>query len=89
MAIQPDGKILMVGTWNAKQGRTTNPDFAIVRYNANGTLDTTFGPNRTGLVTTDLGGYRRVLRTEHRKRSSFSRTGRSSSPALQSRRRDR
>jgi uncharacterized delta-60 repeat protein len=39
IAIQPDGKIIVVGTTN-----TGNSDFdvAVVRYNSNGTLDTSF-----------------------------------------------
>ena len=35
MALQPDGKIVVVGLSGA--------DFALARYNTNGTLDTTFG----------------------------------------------
>ena len=41
MAVQPDGKIVMVG------GSTS--DFVLARYNVNGSLDTTFGTN--GFVT--------------------------------------
>ena len=29
--------------------------FTLARYNANGTLDTSFGPNETGIVTTVIG----------------------------------
>ena len=39
VAVQADGKILVAG--NSSNG--TNIDFALVRYNTNGTLDTTFG----------------------------------------------
>jgi uncharacterized delta-60 repeat protein len=50
IAIQPDGKIVAVGyTQNAG-----NNDFAIVRYNADGSLDTSFGSG-TGKVTTAIG----------------------------------
>ena len=49
VAVQPDGKILAAG--HSLNG--TN-DFAIVRYNADGSLDTTFGG--VGSVTTDFGG---------------------------------
>ena len=49
VAIQTDGKIVMVGN----SGPTINRDFAIVRYNTNGTLDNSFGNN--GIVTTDIG----------------------------------
>lgn len=50
-AIQSDGKILVAG-YAYTAADTTN--FAVVRYNANGSLDTTF--NTTGKVSTDLGG---------------------------------
>jgi uncharacterized delta-60 repeat protein len=49
--VQPDGKILVAGstdvdgTWN----------FALVRYNPDGSLDTTF--NGTGKVSTDIGNH--------------------------------
>jgi uncharacterized delta-60 repeat protein len=46
VVLQSDGKIV-VG------GRTTNYHFGLVRYNANGTLDKSFGG--TGLVTTSFG----------------------------------
>jgi len=47
-AIQGDGKIVVAGL-----GETGgNNDFAVVRYNSNGSLDTTF--NGTGIVTTDI-----------------------------------
>ena len=50
VTVQPDGKIVAAGfaTRNGIDG-----DFALVRYNADGTLDTTFGGD--GIVTTDLG----------------------------------
>jgi uncharacterized delta-60 repeat protein len=44
LAIQSDGKIVVVGSV-----KTTNADFAIVRYNSNGTLDTDFGGSLVGL----------------------------------------
>jgi uncharacterized delta-60 repeat protein len=44
MAIQPDGKIVMVGG--------SISDFVLARYNTNGSLDTTFGTN--GLVTHNM-----------------------------------
>ncbi len=50
LALQADGKIL-------QSGFTSTPskiDFAVIRYNANGTDDTTFGTN--GLVTVDFNG---------------------------------
>lgn len=44
-AVQPDGKIVVVGT--------AGGDLALVRYHRDGSLDTTFGDG--GLVKTDLG----------------------------------
>jgi uncharacterized delta-60 repeat protein len=41
VAIQPDGKIVVVGF--AYGGKKSKNDFGLVRYNANGSLDTTFG----------------------------------------------
>ena len=49
VAVQADGKIVVAGfTESASNGL----DFAIVRYNTNGSLDTTFGTG--GIVTTDF-----------------------------------
>ncbi|PKK88115.1 MAG: hypothetical protein CVV64_20220, partial [Candidatus Wallbacteria bacterium HGW-Wallbacteria-1] len=48
MALTSDGKIVVAGTdFNADN------DFLLLRYNSNGSLDTTFGTN--GVVTTDTG----------------------------------
>jgi uncharacterized delta-60 repeat protein len=47
IAIQPDGKIVVTG-----QARMTTDDFAVARYDTNGTLDATFGTG--GKVTTDI-----------------------------------
>ncbi|WP_372529816.1 delta-60 repeat domain-containing protein, partial [Aurantimonas coralicida] len=49
--VQPDGGILGAGyTFNG-----SNNDFALVRYNADGSLDTSFGGG-DGIVTTDIAG---------------------------------
>lgn len=49
VALQTDGKIIVAGmTTNT----TTGKDFACLRYNTNGTLDTSFGTN--GIVTNDV-----------------------------------
>ncbi len=48
-AIQTDGKIVVVGRVNFPN----NSDFAVVRYNMDGSLDTSFGTN--GKVTTNMG----------------------------------
>jgi uncharacterized delta-60 repeat protein len=47
LAIQGDGKLVAAGTSSA--------DIALVRYNTDGTLDTTF--NSTGIVTTAIGTF--------------------------------
>jgi len=49
IALQPDGKIIVAG--HARIG--ANNDFALVRYNSNGSLDTSF--NGTGKLTTPIG----------------------------------
>jgi uncharacterized delta-60 repeat protein len=49
IAIQADGRIVAVGVTSPPRGAG---DFGIARYNANGTLDTTFGNG--GLVITDF-----------------------------------
>ena len=50
VAIQSDGKIVVGGFASST---TTGKDFACVRYNSNGSLDSTFGIN--GKVTIDIG----------------------------------
>ncbi|HEV3164455.1 MAG TPA: delta-60 repeat domain-containing protein, partial [Isosphaeraceae bacterium] len=49
VALQSDGKIVVVGSTTLNNG-----DFFVVRYNANGSPDQTFG--RSGVVTLDFGG---------------------------------
>lgn len=49
VAIQADGKIVVVGFSNSS---ISGKDFSIVRYKIDGSLDSTFGIN--GIVTTDL-----------------------------------
>jgi uncharacterized delta-60 repeat protein len=51
LAIQADGKILLAGV-HGNGGTLSTFDFALVRYNVNGTLDSNFGTN--GKVTTDF-----------------------------------
>ncbi len=68
IAIQSDGKILVAGTSNFTLGTSsfTSGDFAVVRYNTDGTLDTTFGTG--GIVTTSINNFDRatdiVLQTD-------------------------
>ena len=49
MAVQSDGKIVVAGISN----NGNNDDFALARYNTDGSLDTSFGSN--GKVTTAIG----------------------------------
>ena len=62
VAVQADGKIVVAGN-----SYSSNSDLTLVRYNANGSLDTSFGG--TGKVTTDFGsrddyGYSVVLQAD-------------------------
>jgi uncharacterized delta-60 repeat protein/uncharacterized repeat protein (TIGR01451 family) len=52
VAIQADGKIVAAGL----SGSYANTDVTLIRYNANGSLDTTFGAG--GMVKTDFFGFR-------------------------------
>ncbi len=54
LAVQSDGKIVVSATFHPSVGPILTDDFALFRYLANGTLDTSFG-NGHGMVTTDLG----------------------------------
>lgn len=53
VAVQADGKMVAAGY---AQRDTTNHDFAVVRYNRDGSLDTSFGSGGKVLVAFDLGG---------------------------------
>lgn len=50
IAIQSDGKIVVAGEYDG--GNISNLDFAIVRYNSDGSLDNTF--DNDGIVITDV-----------------------------------
>ena len=52
IALQPDGKIVVAG--NAQGADGTVSEFAVARFNANGTLDGSFGAG--GKVTTNFVG---------------------------------
>jgi uncharacterized delta-60 repeat protein len=56
VALQPDGKIIAAGTVfvDFSPGESSNTDFALARYNPDGTPDTTFGNG--GQVSTDFVG---------------------------------
>ena len=58
LALQPDGKII-AGAVVTNQA--ANFDFALIRYNSDGSLDTTFGPSHTGKVVTDVAGASDLL----------------------------
>jgi uncharacterized delta-60 repeat protein len=47
--VQPDGKVVVAG-WTGGNGS----NFALVRYNADGTLDTSFGGKARGVVLTQI-----------------------------------
>src|SRR5690349_9482830 len=51
VVVQPDGRIVAVGTTFA--GITRGTDFDVLRFNADGTVDTSFGAG--GAVSTDFG----------------------------------
>lgn len=57
VAIQSDGKIVLAG-YSGSTAASSSYDFAAVRYNADGTLDTSFGDS--GRVVTDFGGDKDV-----------------------------
>ncbi len=52
---QPDGKLVVVGSSN-NDGSTTGSDFAVVRYNSDGSLDSTFTGLDKGFTITPLDG---------------------------------
>lgn len=53
VAVQPDGKLVVAGRADMGPGRYD--DFALLRYNPDGSLDTGFGSG--GTVVTDIRGY--------------------------------
>jgi uncharacterized delta-60 repeat protein len=57
VALQPDGKIIAAGTVfvDFNPGDMSDTDFALARYNPDGSLDTTFG--NSGMVMTDFLGH--------------------------------
>jgi uncharacterized delta-60 repeat protein len=58
VALQPDGKLVVAGTTYVGND-FSDEDFAIARYNPDGSLDTSFGTN--GKVTTDFPGLAAVI----------------------------
>ena len=55
LAIQTDGKIVAAG-WS---GNSSTDNFAVARYNSDGSLDSTFGSG--GIATADFGGQDHIL----------------------------
>lgn len=53
IAIQPDGKIIVVGN----TGSNTANDFFLARFNSNGTPDAAFGPTGLGYLTYSLNTF--------------------------------
>jgi uncharacterized delta-60 repeat protein len=53
LALQQDGKFVVVGSVDGSNGRRDSRDFAVSRYTPNGVLDPSFG--RGGKAVTDLG----------------------------------
>jgi len=56
--LQPDGKILVVGSTGGEEcylQQNGTPEFALARYNPDGSLDPTFGS--AGIATTSVGGF--------------------------------
>ena len=53
LLLQPDGKVVITGSNYSSDSSVI--DFALVRYNGDGTPDSSFGALGTGLVTTDFG----------------------------------
>jgi len=56
LVLQPDGKVIAGGTITTRE---TNSDFALARYNADGSLDAAFGND--GKVTTDFNKWADIL----------------------------
>jgi uncharacterized delta-60 repeat protein len=57
VAIQPDGKIVLAGEFELRLSNGAfGSDFAVARFNTNGSLDLPFGSSGTGQVATDIGG---------------------------------
>ena len=52
VAVQEDGKIVVAG-----RSSTTGVDFALARYNSDGSLDTSFGTGGKVVTDVDYGSY--------------------------------
>jgi uncharacterized delta-60 repeat protein len=56
VAVQPDGKIVVIGT-TGPLGTQVGPEFVLLRYNANGTLDTSFGADGVAITVIPEQGH--------------------------------
>ena len=54
ITLQSDGKIVVVGTTNADSFQSSTQDFAVARFNSNGTLDTDLDAD--GMTVVDIAG---------------------------------
>src|SRR5205814_1522769 len=54
VVVQADGKIVVAG-YSVSSGN--RQDFALARYNPDGSLDSNFGDNHGGKATTDFAGF--------------------------------
>lgn len=55
--VQQDGSIVLVGiAYMVGEFGATNAQMALARYTSNGVLDTSFGPDASGMVTQDIVG---------------------------------
>ncbi len=76
LAILPDGKILAVGDVRVS---SVNQRLALVRFNSNGTIDSSFGTNGVGMVdldgSVDFGWALKVLSSGKILASGFSNSG--------------
>ncbi|MBN1646569.1 MAG: InlB B-repeat-containing protein [Spirochaetales bacterium] len=52
MVLLPDGKIVVAGDYT----NVSDTDIFVIRYNSNGTFDTSFGTDMTGIVSIDVNG---------------------------------
>jgi uncharacterized delta-60 repeat protein len=57
VAVQSDGKTIVVGGTNIDKPTNFRKDFALARFKADGTLDPTFGAKHNGRVLTQLGDF--------------------------------
>ncbi|MGB8983792.1 MAG: hypothetical protein WCC12_18120 [Anaerolineales bacterium] len=62
IVLQPDGKIILLGSANLDENNPYYTTSILVRYNSNGTLDTTFGTG--GTMSVDIRGFSIALQTD-------------------------